>query len=174
MSFNSQPILNNDLVILRPLVKDDFEDLYASASDPLIWVQHQNHDRYTKENFTTFFNDALISKSALTILDANTNLIIGSSRFKIIDDSESVVEIGWSFLDRAYWGGVYNRSFKKLMINYALDHYSYVIFYVNPKNYRSQKAMEKLGATKMRYPEKPWVLKEDIGVTYAIDTPLKD
>lgn len=173
MSFNLQTTLKNDLVFLRPLIEEDFEELFESASDPLVWEQHQNQDRYTRKNFTTFFDDALTSKGALTIIDAQTNKIIGSTRFKM-SASEGVVEIGWSFLGRSFWGGSYNQSFKKLMINYALLHCTYVIFYVNPKNYRSQKAMEKLGATKMRYLEKPWVLKEDVGVTYAIDSPLKD
>lgn len=60
------------------------------------------------------------------------------------------------------------------MINHALQHYNHLVFYVNSKNHRSQRAMEKLGAIKMKFPEKTWVLKEDIGVTYAIDSAIKD
>lgn len=140
----------------------------------MIWEQHQNKDRYTLENFTEFFNDSMDSKGALIIVDANTNNIIGSSRYKIINEEEKIIEIGWSFLSRARWSGYYNQVFKRLMINYALQHFSNVIFYVNCKNYRSQRAMEKLGARKIKFPEKTWVLREDIGITYAIDSGLKD
>lgn len=174
MGVNLQPVLTSKLVILRPLQKDDFEALFGVAKDPLIWKQHQNKDRYTRLNFTRFFDEAIASKGALAILDAKTATIIGTSRFKINETVDKVVEIGWSFLGRKYWGGQYNRAFKKLMINYALEGYSHVIFYVNPKNYRSQKAMEKLGAKRMTYLEAPWVLKEEVGVTYAVDAALKD
>lgn len=174
MNFNLQPYLSNDVVAIRPLEQLDFDALYGVVSDPLIWQQHQNKDRYTLDNFTTFFKESIASKGAMAIIDAETEKIIGSSRFKIIDESAAVVEIGWSLLSRAYWGGHYNRAFKKLMVNHALEHNRYVIFYVNPKNFRSQKAMEKLGAIRMTFPEKPWVLKENIGITYAISSPLAD
>lgn len=174
MNLDLQPIFNTDVVALRPMEQLDFDGLYAVASDSLIWEQHQNKDRYTYENFTIFFNESMASKGALVIVDAKTEKIIGSSRFKLIAEYQGVVEIGWSFLGRAYWGGHYNRAFKKLMVNHVLQHYKYVIFYVNPKNYRSQKAMERLGATRMAFTEKPWVLKEGIGITYAISSPLED
>ena len=173
MDFNLQPFLENDLVELRPLDRSDFTALYSIASDPLIWEQHQNKDRYTHKNFTDFFNDSINSKGALLIVDVKTQSIIGSSRFKIIDKDEKVVEIGWSFLGRAYWGGAYNRIFKELMVNHALQTFHYVVFYVNSKNYRSQRAMEKLGARKIAYGEKTWALNEDAGITYVIDSPLK-
>lgn len=174
MDFKLQPILENEKIRLRPLQQSDFEPLYAVASDPLIWEQHQNSDRHTIENFTKYFNEGIASKGALAILDTKTKKIIGSSRFKIIDAYAGVVEIGWSFLSKDYWGGVYNRAFKKLMVNYALEYFTKVVFYVNPKNIRSQKAMEKLGARRMKYLEESWVLKEDIGVTYAIAVKLSD
>lgn len=174
MHFNLQPFLENDLVRLRPLGQADFEHLYTIASDPLIWEQHQNKDRHTLENFTEFFKDSMNSKGALVIIDAKTDIVIGSSRFKIIDKSNKIIEIGWSFLSRNCWGGHYNRSFKKLMVNHALQYFEHVIFYVNPKNYRSQRAMEKLGAKKMADLEKSWVLAEAIGVTYAFNSKLED
>ncbi len=174
MHLDLQPFLKNDVVALRPLDQLDFDALYGIVSDPLIWAQHQNKDRYTLKNFTAFFNESIASNGALVILDAKTEKIIGSSRFNIINESMSAIEIGWSFLGRAYWGGHYNRVFKTLMVNHALQHKKHVIFYVNLKNYRSQRAMEKLGARRMAFPEKPWVLKEDIGITYAISSPIED
>ena len=172
MELKLQPALENDKVKLRPLKESDFELLYAVAEDPLIWEQHQNKDRHTRENFTKFFNEAITSKGALVILDSKTDKIIGSSRFKIVEESDGVVEIGWSFLGKEYWGGKYNREFKKLMVNYALQNYKYVVFYVNSLNYRSQKAMEKLGSKRTHDISKPWVLPKEKGVTYVIDTPL--
>ena len=40
MSFDLQPVLKGKLLELRPLRPEDFNDLYAVGSDPLIWEQH--------------------------------------------------------------------------------------------------------------------------------------
>ena len=173
MDFDLQPFLESNLVVVRPLQVLDFVALYKVASDPLIWEQHQNKDRHTKENFTQFFNEAIDSKGALVILDKKNEEVIGSSRFKIIDVRNRIVEIGWSFLGRDYWGGPYNRAFKKLMVNHALQSFDKVVFYVNSNNYRSQKALEKLGAMKMIDTDKSWILPKEKGVTFVIDSELK-
>lgn len=173
MNFNFQPVLENSLVLLRPLKKGDFEYLFEVASDPLIWEQHQNKNCYTREGFSKFFDEALASKSAFIVCDGRTKNVIGSSRFKMIDEAEGVVEIGWSFLARNYWGGTYNREMKKLMVNYALESFKRIVFYVNPKNFRSQHALGKLGAKRITDPTKLWVLPADKGITYTIDKVLK-
>ena len=59
MSFDLQPILKSDLVKIRPLHPDDFEDLFAVASDPLIWEQHPVSNRYEEAEFRTFFQNSL-------------------------------------------------------------------------------------------------------------------
>ena len=51
MPFELQPTLTGKLLWLRPLRADDFHDLYAVASDPLIWEQHPVKDRYRDEVF---------------------------------------------------------------------------------------------------------------------------
>lgn len=172
MAFELQPRLKDELIEIRPLAVSDFEALYAVASDPLIWEQHQNKDRYLRDKFTLFFNESIASKGAVVILDARSNTVIGSSRFKCIDAHEGVVEIGWSFLSRDYWGGDYNRGFKRLMVNYALQYRAVVVFYVNNLNYRSQRAMEKLGAKRSLVADVPWVIPKEKGVTFVIDAPI--
>lgn len=169
MNFDLQPLLQSDLVVIRPLKTEDFNNLYEVASDPLIWVQHQNQNRHTLQEFTKFFRESLASLGALTIVNKKTKQIIGSSRFKIIDEAAGVVEIGWSYLARNYWGGFYNREIKMLMVNYALNSFNKVIFYVDSKNFRSQRALEKLGAKKSRNFQISWVLPDNKGLTYVID-----
>lgn len=172
MNFDLQPFLENDLVTIRPLRGEDFEDLFKVASDSLIWEQHQNKDRYTLKEFTLFFKESMVSRGALLIQDRQSKNVVGSSRFKIVDEIDSVVEIGWSFLARHYWGGLYNREIKKLMVNYALKSCRNVVFYVHPKNFRSQRALEKIGAKRLNETEKTWVLPEEEGITYVIWSPL--
>ena len=149
MNLDLQPTLENELVLLRPLKKDDQEPLYQVAQDPLIWEQHPCHDRYERKTYQAFFEESLASKGALVVLDKKENKIIGSSRFNKIGKFDNAIEIGWSFLARTYWGGKYNKSVKSLMIDHALGTVDNVIFYVDKNNVRSQRAVEKIGAKRI-------------------------
>jgi len=79
--FDLQPHLKGELLELRPLATDDWDELFAVASDPLIWEQHPERDRYTENVFRTFFKEALESGGAFVIIDRQTRHIIGSTRF---------------------------------------------------------------------------------------------
>jgi N-acetyltransferase len=145
MSFDLQPHLKGELIEFRPLRPEDWNDLFAVASDPLIWEQHPESDRYKEDVFKVFFREALESRGALVVIDKNTQQIIGSTRFYGYDPEKSEIEIGWTFLARRYWGGRHNREMKKLMLAHAFKFVESVVFYVGEKNIRSQKAMEKIG-----------------------------
>jgi len=149
MSFILQPHLKGELIELRPLTPEDWDDLFAVASDPLIWEQHPESDRYKEDVFKVFFTEALESGGAFVVIDTNNQQIIGSTRFYGYDPARSEIEIGWTFLARKYWGGRYNRKMKELLLNHAFKFVEDVVFFVGEKNFRSQKAMEKIGATKI-------------------------
>lgn len=146
---NLQPTLANELVVLKPLQKEDFEALYKVASDKLLWEQHPNNDRYQKEVFEDFFQKAIESKGAFAIFDAKTDKVIGSSRFYQYDENTKTVVIGYTFIDRKIWGTSYNSVIKSLMISYAFQFVENIHFHVGETNFRSQKAVEKLGAKKI-------------------------
>lgn len=146
---NLQPILSNEEIVLIPLVNEDFEALYYIASDKLLWEQHPNNDRYKKEVFEDFFKKAIESKGAFTIYEKTTNKIVGSTRFYDLEQESKSVFIGFTFIDRKFWGSSLNGKVKKLMIDYAFQFVDSVKFHVGETNYRSQKAVEKLGALKI-------------------------
>jgi len=148
MPFDLQPHLKGELIELRPLRPQDWNDLFAVASDPLIWEQHPESDRYKKEVFKTFFEGALESGGALVVIDTKTQQIIGSTRFHGYNPEKSEIEIGWTFLARKYWGGRYNREMKQLMLAHAFNFVENVVFFVGENNVRSQRATEKIGAIK--------------------------
>jgi RimJ/RimL family protein N-acetyltransferase len=147
MLLDLQPTLRDGLVTLRPLQVSDFDDLFAAASDPLIWEQHPARARHTEPVFRDFFAGAIQSRGALVILDQATARIIGTSRYAGYSPAASEVEIGWTFLARAYWGGRYNASVKALMLRHAFGAVQSVVFKVGEHNLRSQRAVVKLGAT---------------------------
>ena len=142
---NLQPHLKGELVELRPLRAEDFDDLYAVAADPLIWEQHPANDRFKKEVFEVFFLEAMESGGALLVIDVTTGNIIGSSRYHGYDEEKNEIEIGWTFLARSHWGSVYNREIKHLMLQHAFGFVDNVILIVGIHNYRSQRAVEKIG-----------------------------
>lgn len=149
MPFNLQPILKGDRLHLRPLREDDFPALYAVASDPLIWEVHPSSDRYKPDVFQEFFREAMDSGGALIVLDSRDGRVVGSSRFHGYDEANSEVEIGWTFLARSHWGGTYNKEMKDLMLAHAFQFVSSVVFLVGPENWRSQRAMEKIGGVRL-------------------------
>ena len=148
MQFDFQPHLKGELTELRPLAPDDWADLFAVASDPLIWEQHPESDRHEEEVFRAFFKGALESGGAFVVIDRKTQRIVGSTRFHGYEPEKSEIEIGWTFLARKYWGGRYNREMKQLMLAHAFQFVENVVFYVGENNVRSRKATEKIGAIK--------------------------
>lgn len=127
---------------------DDFDALFHVAADSLIWEQHPEPDRYKEAVFRKFFDGGMSSGGALVVIDRATGQIIGSSRFHDYDEARSVVEIGWTFLGRAYWGGRYNGEMKRLMLEHAFRWVTRVHFVIGPDNVRSQRAVEKIGGVR--------------------------
>jgi RimJ/RimL family protein N-acetyltransferase len=119
--------------------------MFAAAADPEIWVQHPASDRYTEPAFRKYFDDAIDSGSAFTFVDRESGEIIGSSRFHGLDQLKSEIEIGWTFLARAYWGGSYNAEIKQLMLDHAFQYVDTVVFWIGETNIRSRRATEKIG-----------------------------
>jgi RimJ/RimL family protein N-acetyltransferase len=145
MEPDRQPILQGEFVTLRPMTADDREALFAVASDPLIWEVHPAHDRWKRDVFDAFFDAGLASGGALTILDRATGEVIGSSRYDGWDPANDEIEIGWTYIARAYWGGVYNREIKRLMLDHIHRFVGTATFMVGEDNIRSRKAMVKIG-----------------------------
>lgn len=142
MAFDVQPHLTSATLELRPLTADDFDVLYAVARDPLIWEQHPDRERWREERFREWFKLAM-EQRALVAVDRTSGQVIGSSRFLEFKGDE--VEIGYSFLARARWGGAWNGEMKRLMLEHAFASVRCVVFVIGPENERSRRAVEKLG-----------------------------
>ena len=153
LAFDLQPTLTGELLELRPLRRDDFDAVFAAASDPLIWEQHPESDRWKRDVFQRFFDGAMESGGAFAIVERATGRIIGSSRYCALTPQASEVEIGWTFLERAFWGGRYNGELKRLMIQHAFRFVHRIVFVVGKDNVRSRKALEKIGARYLREEE---------------------
>jgi N-acetyltransferase len=145
MKIDLRPTLIGPRLLLRPQSELDWNALYLAASDPLIWEIHPAHDRWQESVFRSYFDEGLASGGALVIVDRSSNLIIGSSRYFGFDPDTSSIEIGWTFLARAHWGGSCNRELKRLMLRHIFSYVETATFRVGETNLRSRRAMEKIG-----------------------------
>jgi N-acetyltransferase len=149
MQLDIQPIhLKNEIVQLVPLQESDFDRLFEVASNPLVWEQHPNPNRYQKDSFKKYFEGAILSQGAFIVLDSKTDEVIGCSRFYDINQYTNSVKIGYTFIGIKFWGKNINKQMKSLMINHAFEKLDYVIFDIGANNIRSQMAISKIGAIK--------------------------
>lgn len=149
MKFSIQPILENEQYQLIPLQQGDFESLYEVASDPEVWKQHPNKDRYRKEVFSIFFEGAMKSGGAFKITEKSSGEILGSTRFYDYNQSDNSIFIGYTFYGTKSWGKGINPQVKKMMLQYIFQFVDTVYFHVGKDNIRSRTAMERLGAEKI-------------------------
>jgi len=171
VNFDLQPTLVGETLLLRPLVRSDFEALYAVAADPLVWEQHPARDRWQLPVFTELFQRLLAGGGGLVVIERASGQIIGSSSYYELDADARSVVIGYTFLARRCWGGSVNAELKSLMLAHAFRQIDRVWFHVGTTNFRSQRAMLKVGATLSHQ-----AVRESGGVTsaflhYFIDRP---
>jgi len=140
-----QPTLVGTRLLLRPLAADDLEPLYAVAADPLIWAVHPEPTRWQRPVFEGVFAKGLASGGALTVVDRADGRIIGSSRYYEWAPATREIAIGYTFLARSHWGGETNRELKTLMLDHVFGFARVAWFHVGAGNWRSRRAMEKIG-----------------------------
>jgi len=145
LPFDFAPSLEGATLRLRPLVATDFEALYAAAADPLIWEQHPDPLRYQREVFMQNVFVGALNQGALVVQDKATGRIIGTSRFYDWQPETREVAIGFTFIARSHWGGSTNGELKVLMLAHAFQRADTVWFHIAVENWRSRKAMEKIG-----------------------------
>ena len=143
-----QQPLGNERAILLPLKDGDFDALYAVASDPGIWEQHPNKDRWKKEVFQNFFEGAMQSGGAFRIIEKITGKTAGSTRYYDYDSNSDRILIGYTFYAREFWGTGLNLSVKAMMLDHIFRFVSEVRFHIGATNTRSQVAIGRLGARK--------------------------
>jgi RimJ/RimL family protein N-acetyltransferase len=143
-----QPTLIGPTITIRPILQQDWPELFAAGSDPEIWKVHPVPHRYTEPEFRKFFDGAVASKMGFVFVDRATGRLIGSSRYYGHEPKRSEIEIGWTFIVRSHWGGAANREVKRLMLDHAFSLVDTVVFWVGEENWRSQGAMTKIGGVK--------------------------
>lgn len=175
MTIALQPTLENEQIVLQPLKVSDFETLYTVASDPEIWQQHPNKDRWKKDVFRTFFEGAVQSGGAFKVVDKATGMVIGSTRFYDYQPEDNSIFIGYTFFATSCWGKGINQQLKNLMFDYIFQFVDQVNFHVGASNIRSQIAISRLGAIKVGQQEVTYVGETaKLNFVYTINKAWRD
>lgn len=175
MTIALQPTLENEQIVLQPLKVIDFEILYTVASDPEIWQQHPNKDRWKKDVFRTFFEGAVQSGGAFKVVDKATGMVIGSTRFYDYQPEDNSIFIGYTFFATSCWGKGINQQVKNLMLDYIFQFVDQVNFHVGESNIRSQIAISRLGAIKVGQQEVTYVGETaKLNFVYTINKAWRD
>ena len=121
-----------------------FDALYQVASDPELWAQHPQSDRWKPGVFKRFFDAGLQNpEGCFTIFDRGSGAAVGSTRFYGLDVREPSIRLGYSFIARSLWGGAANQAVKHIQLSFLFNHVDAVYFEIGERNTRSQKALAK-------------------------------
>ena len=139
--------LQTERFFLEPLTPKDFNALYAVASDPLLWEQHPEADRWKRSKFRHFFQDGLTNDlGCFVIKEKRSGRPAGSIRFYGFNEADRCIGIGSTFIARELWGTAANREIKEAMLMRAFNAVNRVFFDIGPQNFRSIAAVTELGA----------------------------
>jgi len=146
--------LENEVVLLKPLEQEDTQELLEAGSYPEIWP-HMSTTVEKMVDVNNFVDKALEKKHEKTefpfvIVDKKSGKIIGSTRFMDIDETHKRLEIGTTWITPAFWRTAINTNCKYLLLQYCFEvlNLQRVQIKTDHENLRSQKAIERLGATK--------------------------
>ena len=155
VSADLHPVLVGPTLRLRPLQVEDYQALYVAASDPLIWEQNPEPTRYQKPVFEKLFAKYLELSGPLVIIDKHSGEIIGTSSYYDYDPEKQEIAIGYTFITRRCWGGRTNAELKQLMLRHIFQWVNVVWFHIGASNWRSRKALEKLGGVLSHAGQRP-------------------
>lgn len=146
--------IENDIVQLRLITQEDVEGIIEAANDPDIWM-HMSDTLLSREAVLQYVENAVKEHEAgqmykFVIIDKKTGKIIGSTTLFDISLQHKRLEIGYTWLNPHYWRSNINTNCKYLLLTYCFEHLGLhrVQIKTDDKNNRSQKAIERLGATK--------------------------
>lgn len=151
-SFSAHYILENETVLLRPLMKEDVQHLSVfSALEPELW-HYSLQSAAGIGNLVQYVNVAIEGREAghgypFIIFCKKTQQYAGCTRFYEIDSVNAACHLGYTWIGKQFQGTGLNRSCKWLMLQFAFDQCRFhrVAFRADEKNVRSIRAMEAIG-----------------------------
>ena len=153
--FEEKIILENERSRLEPMLDANVaaERLAGIALDNPFLMTYSPSDIHEMPLLIDYFNRALDAKAKKTkytflVFDKATNQYAGSTSFGNINDINSRIEIGWTWIGNQFQRTGLNRNNKLLMMTYVFETLAVerLEFKSDARNTASRKAMEGIGA----------------------------
>jgi RimJ/RimL family protein N-acetyltransferase len=124
--FDQPPTLDGELVRMEPLAERHREPLRSALSDAAVWRWVKIDAASEPALFNGWFDQALAnvagrSEFAFATVRREDGAAIGSSRYLSFRPDDLGLEIGWTVVSRAAWGGGANSEAKLLMLEHAFE-----------------------------------------------------
>lgn len=148
-------VLEAEHVRLEPLTLVHVPGLFAIGQDEEIWRWLYSAPPANVDEMRAWVADALEAQSRggelpFAVVEQASGTVIGTTRYMGINAAHRQLEIGWTWYGRAYWGTSVNPECKYLLLRHAFESLECirVQFATDSRNERSQRAIERIGATR--------------------------
>ncbi len=147
--------LEGQHVRIEPLETTHLADLLEAAQNDEIWQFMPTPRPRTMADMQKFFEGAEAMRQSgaaipFAIIEKATGKAIGSTRYLAISRPDYSLEIGWTWLGKAYWRSPINTECKYLLIRHAFEDLKCVRVWLktDSRNLNSQRAIARIGAQK--------------------------
>jgi N-acetyltransferase len=144
--------LRGDLVRLEPLAQEHAQGLYNRGRTADDWRYMPRSSFIDMADVRQWIEEALASSNQLpfVIVETGKGKAVGSTRYLNIRQEHRSLEIGWTWLGQEWQRTGINTEAKLLLLAHAFERLGClrVEFKTDARNLRSQRALERIGATR--------------------------
>ena len=152
--FINDYVLENEQVLLRPLVAQDYDQLLEySMNEPELW-RFNAWGAAGAENLRIYIDNAIDKRQKaleypFIVFDKVSGKYVGSTRFLDFQFERKGVQVGHTWYGKAVQGTALNKNCKHLLFDFAFAQLGMerVGLAANTKNERSINAMKSIGCT---------------------------
>ena len=145
------PTLSSNGITLKPLTLSHATDLAEACQDGELWKINETSVP-EPDKVIDYINTAtsMADRQAFVVIDESNAKAIGSTSFHDVSPFAKRLEIGYTWYAKSYWRTHVNTTCKLILLTYIFEtlEYQTVGWRTDIGNYRSQQAIERLGAKK--------------------------
>lgn len=152
-NFDDNIILQNEFVLIKPVISADAVNLLPIALSNSLLLQYSPKQIYSKELLEEYIENAILERRLNTrytfsIFSKKSCCYIGSTAFMNVSNVDLKLEIGATWMGKQFQSTGINKECKFLMLQYAFDvlNAHRVEFRTDERNTQSRRALEKIGA----------------------------
>ncbi|MBW4719779.1 GNAT family N-acetyltransferase [Saccharothrix obliqua] len=152
MTWYDRPVLTGEHVRLEPLSTEHAEGLLEAGKDPDIWTWLSTRQPRDADESRALVEQALADpgRRAWAQVDPATGEVAGTTSYYEIDPKHRGLYIGYTWIGTRWQRTALNRDAKRLLLARAFEDLGAhrVGWHTDIRNERSQRAIERLGATR--------------------------